>query len=217
MSKPNRTASGSTEVRCIAKGLRVERRAEGGGAAPVFVGHAAVFDAETVIYESEFYRWTEVVRRGAFRNALAEAQDVRALFNHDANYVIGRTASGTLSLAEDAAGLLATFTPPDIQWARDLMVSVERGDVTGMSFGFRVRPGGERSVFTRQGSQEREFRELLDLDLSDVSIVTYPAYDATSVAIRSRAEAREVEAREARRIMAASVAARIRLAEVLAK
>ena len=57
---------------------------------------------------------------GAFRRALAADPDVRALFNHDSNYVLGRTTNGTLRLAEDPRGLVAEFDAPDTQYARDL-------------------------------------------------------------------------------------------------
>lgn len=214
MSKPTGPALASAERRIAVTGLRLERRAE--GSAPVIVGHAAVFDSWTVLWESRYWTWREVVRPGAFRDALAERQDVRALINHDANLVLGRSTSGTLELSEDSTGLAVLIHPPDVGYARDLATLLERGDVSGMSFGFRVRPNGERSTITSQGDRELEDRELLSLDLTDVSVVTYPAYDATDVSVRSRAEARDRE-RARPRHLAAQARARIRLAEALAK
>jgi uncharacterized protein len=184
--------------------LKVERRAE--GEAPRIVGHASVFNEWTTLYEGRYWVYREIVRPGAFRNAIAEKQDVRGLFNHDSNFVLGRTKSGTLELEEDGSGLVARITPPDTQTIRDLVLApIERGDVTGMSFAFIVRRGdkpvvrteladgstvvasaGERITIRYEGDTRLEDRELIDLDLYDVSPVTYPAYDGTDVAMRSR-------------------------------
>lgn len=169
--------------------LAVERRAEGDP--PRITGHAAVFDQWTTLYAGTYWTWREVVRPGAFRSALGEKQDVRALINHDKNLILGRSTSGTLVLSEDATGLLCEIDPPDTQAARDLMTLIQRGDISGMSFAFRVRPDGDRTVCTIQGEMETEDRELLDVDLVDVSIVTNPAYPQTDVAIRSMIELRD--------------------------
>lgn len=192
----------------LAADLRTEVR-EGEGQRRRIVGHAAVFDIWTTLYEGRYYLWKEVVRPGAFANALGERQDVRALWNHDANIVLGRTESGTLALSEDGVGLLMSLEPPDTQYIRDLVLSpIERRDVSQMSFAFTIRRGkatiteieagktitdngGERVTLTRDGDRYIEERELLDLNLLDVSPVTYPAYETTDVALRGRAERRE--------------------------
>ncbi len=140
-------------------------------------GYAAVFNSRSV----KLWDFYEVIKPGAFKRALANGADVRALLNHDANFVFGRTKSGTLALAEDETGLRADITPPDAQWARDQMESVKRGDVDQMSFAFRVMPGGD----TWQMDGNDLVRELTDVELFDVSVVTYPAYPETTVAVRS--------------------------------
>ena len=142
------------------------------------VGYAAVFDSPI----SESFPWVEVVRPGAFARALAERQDARSLFNHDANYVLGRVSAGTVTFVEDERGLRFDAVPPDTQWARDLLVSIRRGDVTGASFGFRAV--GEKWVTMPDKSQKRE---LLDVDLYDGGPVTFPAYNETSVSVRQKA------------------------------
>jgi HK97 family phage prohead protease len=204
------------ERRYFTPGIRVEKRAEVGGLAPppMIVGHAAVFDQWTVLYDSPYWTWREIVRPGAYKNAIAEKQDVRSLFNHDANYVLGRTTSGTLRISEDAAGLYTETDPPDTQIARDLVVSIQRGDVTGMSIAFCVRSGselvttetdgkrviedsGQRVTIWREGDKMIEEREILDADLFDISPVTYPAFPQTDVSIRSFGERREQEIRKA--------------------
>jgi HK97 family phage prohead protease len=139
------------------------------------VGYAAVFDSD-----ADLGFFEERIAFGAFSRAIDEDQDVRALWNHDANYVLGRTKSKTLTMAEDKVGLRIEIDPPDTQTARDFVESIRRGDVDQMSFAFRAV---KESWTEREG--ELPLRELHDVDLFDVSPVTYPAYEATSVGVRS--------------------------------
>lgn len=150
-----------------------EIRANGDG--DTIAGHAAVFDVETDI---GYFR--EIVRPGAFKRALEEQHDVRALFNHDEDLVLGRTRNGTLRLSEDSHGLSVEIDPPNTQSARDVVELIRRGDVTNMSYAFVVT---EERWVERKG--EAPLREVLDLDLYDVSVVTYPAEKTTSVGLRS--------------------------------
>src|SRR4051812_35078094 len=101
------------ERRVLALADDLEVRAEGEARRQRIIGHAAVFDRWTTLYEGESLVWREIVRPGAFREAITVRQDVAALFNHDSNYVLGRTTSGTLTLTEDATGLLTDTDPPD--------------------------------------------------------------------------------------------------------
>ena len=105
--------------------------------------------------------------------------DVRALWNHDPNHVLGRTKNGSLSLVEDAVGLAVSIRPPETQMARDALVLIERGDVSQMSFGFRTL--SDRWHLEKG----EEIRELVEVKLFDVSPVTFPAYPQTDVALRS--------------------------------
>jgi HK97 family phage prohead protease len=145
------------------------RAADAGGA---LTGYAAVFNSETVI--AGLFR--EVIKPGAFADAVSR-DDVRALYNHDPNFVLGRTTSGTLTLSEDETGLRYDVVPPDTTWANDLMVSVKRGDVSQSSFAFQVT---EQRWIDASKRGELPTREILKVALFDVSPVTYPAYDATS-------------------------------------
>lgn len=144
------------------------------GEKPRIVGYAAVFDTPS----EPLGGFREIIRRGAFSRAIREG-DVRALWNHDPRYVLGRTKSGTLFLREDIHGLRVEIDPPDTQWARDFMESIRRGDVDQMSFAFRALQ--DRWLTDDSGA----VRELLEVDLYDVSPVTFPAYPTTAVAVRS--------------------------------
>jgi HK97 family phage prohead protease len=164
-------------------GPMVERRTfevrqfgiEQDGDAPArMVGYAAVFDSNS----QDLGGFEERIAPGAFAEAI-DRDDVRALFNHDSNYVLGRNRSGTLRMTEDDHGLRVEIDPPDAQWAKDLMVSMGRGDIDQMSFGFRVK---EDQWEKRDG---KNIRTLKSVELYDVSPVTYPAYLDTSIAVRS--------------------------------
>jgi HK97 family phage prohead protease len=143
-----------------------------------FEGYAAVFNE----YSEDLGGFREIILPGAFKDALGG--DVRCLMNHDPNYVLGRPKSGTLQLDEDERGLHFIVTAPDAAWARDLYLSVERGDIDQCSFAFSVNEGGEVWRKTDGGAE----RVLVSLSLYDVSIVTYPAYPGTQAKVRSAEE-----------------------------
>jgi HK97 family phage prohead protease len=143
-------------------------------------GYAAVFNKDS----EEMFGFRERIKPGAFASAIARPDDVRALINHDPNLVIGRNTAGTLKLSEDDRGLFFSCELPDTQAARDLAVSMGRGDISQCSFGFRCV--GEEWEFNTSGP---DIRTLTDVELFDVSPVTYPAYPDTSVAVRSREQA----------------------------
>lgn len=148
-------------------------------------GHASVFDQWTTLYTSPSAEIREVIRPGAFAHAITSGQDVRALVNHDPSLILGRTRAGTLSLSEDARGLLCDISPPDTQAARDVMANVEAGNVTQMSFAFLPRDGGETITTRTEAGRTIQEVEITDCDLYDVSIVTYPAYESSDVQARS--------------------------------
>lgn len=138
-------------------------------------GYAAVFNQPSELLYGSF---REVIRPGAFNSSLQN--DIRALWNHDTAYVLGRNKSGTLAIREDERGLRVDITPPETQWARDLMVSIKRGDISQMSFGFNVKKDSW-SATQEDGTQ---MRTLEDVNLHEVSVVTFPAYPQTAVAVR---------------------------------
>jgi len=135
------------------------------------VGHAAVFDK----LSEDLGGWRERIAKGAFAGVLGD--DVRALWNHDPNHLLARTAAGTLRLSEDDAGLAMDLDPPDTTTGRDLLVLVDRGDVREMSFGFQV---GDDEWITEGDQTTRVITRVARL--WDVSPVTYPAYPDTDIA-----------------------------------
>jgi HK97 family phage prohead protease len=154
-------------------------RAAKSGDKPAIEGYAAVFNQLSV----PLWGFRERIMPGAFARALREDQDVRALMNHDPNLVLGRSKSGTLQMREDSKGLFFSCTLPDTQAARDLHALVSRGDIDQCSFGFTVTKQTWIDEKNADGTMQ-SIRELNDLDLFDVSAVTYPAYPQTSVDAR---------------------------------
>lgn len=165
------------EVRAFSiERVTIERRADDDGLR--LSGYAAVFDRE-----ADIGGWfTEVIRHGAFRRAIAEGQDVALLFNHDPSTVMARTTNGTLRLREDDTGLFfeAELDPRDSD-AQRVVAKVERGNVSQGSLAFEAT--SERWLYDER---EIPLREILDTDLYDVSPVTYPAYSETQVHARGR-------------------------------
>jgi HK97 family phage prohead protease len=163
-----RRIAGSIEV--------VESRKNGKKQPSKLVGYAALFNKPTELFPGLIER----IAPGAFTRTLAEGADVRALVDHDPSKIIGRTKSGTLALQENRRGLKVAIDAADTQAGRDILKSVDRGDVDQMSFGFRV---------VKESWEEKKdgsvIRTLEDVDLFDVSAVTFPAYADTTIAARS--------------------------------
>jgi HK97 family phage prohead protease len=164
--------SSSKEFRGSATGLCVETRAEQGD---VITGYAAVYNSDSV----DLGFFTEVIRPGAFSRAVKDGQDVRALLDHNTGKIIGRTKAGNLTLQEDEQGLRVTLHPIDTEDGRTALAWVRSGVVDGFSFGFET-------VADKWGTKEgRAYRELLDVNLFEVSLVAFPAYPGTSASVRA--------------------------------
>lgn len=140
------------------------------------VGYAAVFERLANI--GGWFQ--EQIAPGAFTDAIKG--DVRALVNHDAGRVIGRTKSGTLRLSEDGVGLRVEIDVPDTTDGNDIWELVERQDVSGMSFGFIVT----KELWDETG--DVPVRTIQALELMEVSAVAWPAYDDTTIGVRSLEE-----------------------------
>lgn len=166
--------------------LKIERRKDG---TAVVEGHAAVFNEMS----ENLGGFREIIHEGAFDEVLAD--DVRALFNHDSNLILGRSPK-TLNLSVDARGLVFKYESPDTSYARDLLISLERGDVSQSSFGFRVAnvEGAEWVEDDETGALTRHIKKISRL--FDVSPVTFPAYPQTDVAKRSMDQWKEDHKKE---------------------
>jgi len=157
----------------------LELRARG-GKTPRLEGYAAVFDSPS----EDLGGFIEYVRPGAFKRSLqSNRADPMALVHHLPHLVLGRRSAGTLRLSEDSKGLQFEVDLPDTGTARDLLVSVERGDIRGASFAFTIAPQGDR--WNVQG--DLVTRDLLDVDLHEITITPTPAYPDTEVARRALA------------------------------
>ncbi len=185
------TATNKIERRFAPGVMAVERREDG---SVRLRGHAAVWHKRSEAGSQYDMGWNilERIAKGAFSRVIADAQDVRGLFNHDANMILGRTSAGTLTLKEDARGLLYEIDLPDTTVARDLAASIERGDITGSSFSFRV------GVEEWKHEKDCDIRTIQEIEsLYDVGPVTFPAYTATDTGLRAAGNVDEVlEARD---------------------
>src|ERR1017187_4315803 len=122
---------------------------------------------------------------GGFRerilpDAIQFADDLAADFNHNPDYILGRVRAGTMKVSTDARGVYMDVNPPDTTWARDLKVSIKRGDIDKGSFGFRVLPGGQQ-ITEENGEQVRTLSKIL---VRRLSVVSDPAYTKTSIEVR---------------------------------
>lgn len=157
----------------------VELRATGDSGQTIG-GYAAIFGETADI--GGFFR--ENIARGAFADSIAK-DDVRAYFDHDRGRVLGRSSAGTLRLKEDDKGLAVEIDLPDTNDGRDVATLIQRGDVSGMSFGFSVtHDEWDETV-------DPPTRTIHAAELREVSVVSEPAYEGTSIALRSLDDARK--------------------------
>jgi HK97 family phage prohead protease len=139
-------------------------------------GYAAVFNSESV----DLGGFTEILAPGCFSVTLVQNPDVLMLRDHDSSILLGRTKSGTLTLTEDAIGLRFECKLPNTTQAADLIASIERGDLDGCSFGFACL----RDEWT-SSSEGRVVRTVLEAELYEISAVSFPAYPASTVSVRT--------------------------------
>jgi HK97 family phage prohead protease len=162
------------ERRWIDGALEVRAEGEGGGTPRRLVGYASVFG----VLSQVIWGFRERVAPGAFAETLQD--DIRALWNHDTAYVLGRTTAGTLKVGEDKHGLWVEITPPETPLVESFLASVERGDVSQMSIGFRALEDE-----WDEDEDGQLIRTVTKIKLYEVSPVTFPAFTETEVSTRS--------------------------------
>jgi HK97 family phage prohead protease len=168
------------ESRCLKSEVRAEKREN----STVVRGYAAKFNS----LSENLGGFREIIAPGAFDAVLKD--DVRALINHDSSLILGRTTAETLRIGVDETGLWYEYDSPDTTYARDLLVSMERGDVDQSSFQFGVEKDEWRD--SGEGYLKRTITKVSRL--LDVSPVTYPAYKSTTVSKRALDEVEKMNA-----------------------
>lgn len=156
-----------------------EVRAESKDSEPThIIGYGSVFNTRSQL----MWGFREIIMPGAFDDVLDD--DVRGLFNHDPNFILGRSKAGTLSLSVDDKGLRYDIIAPDTPTIRDLVIApLQRGDITQSSFAFNVARNGDEWYEDDEGVVIREIHKISRL--YDVSPVTYPAYQEANSTARS--------------------------------
>ena len=151
----------------------------------VIEGYFVVFNSETELFPGAY----EEIAPEAFDKTLSN--DIRALINHDTNLVLGRNKAGTLELKVDSRGLWGSIKINENDTdAMNLYERVKRGDVDQCSFGFNIIR--EDTEFRDDGTVKWIIREV---DLHEVSVVTFPAYESTGVQARMK-EKEQIEQRK---------------------
>lgn len=207
MSK--RTLPAGYESRVVHAKVELRAKDEGG---PRIEGHAALFDSMS----DDLGGFREKISPGAFKDAIP-VSDIRSLFNHDTNFVLGRTKSGTLKVEEDERGLHTVTDAPDNDTIRHIVLDpIARGDVDQMSFAFRIHPEGDTYEDTADGI----VRTILPggvAELYDISPVTFPAYPDTEVGVRARFVDTTIAEKRMRQVAEDSSAVAFALAEYEAR
>lgn len=177
----------SIEIRCC--GEKVVARGPG------MTGYAARYNVRSMPIGGDFI---EVIKPGAFERTLRESPDIRGLLQHDPSQLFGRTKSGTLQLRSDEQGLAFEVAElPKTGCGPVIAEGLARGDLDGMSFGFRVPEGGDVWSVEPGGAM---VRTLLSPDLLEISLTAFPAYPDTSVALRSLKAWHDKEKRRGRSV-----------------
>lgn len=155
------------------------RAASGGGEGDIrtLEGYASVTEVSYDMWDW-YGPYTEVISRGAFAKTLAEGADVAYLLNHG-GMTLARTKSGTLDLVEDETGLFTVArVDTRVSVVRDMVVQIERGDLSEMSFAFMIIRGKWSPDYSEYRIDE------VSLQKGDVSVVNYGASPTTSVGLR---------------------------------
>jgi HK97 family phage prohead protease len=179
MPTPTKPTSDEREFRALTDGLEI-RAGEGSAEGRTAAGYAVLYDQEAGVYDL----WIETIAPGAFDKSLQE-RDVLAVHSHDTGRVVGRKNAGTLTLRSDTKGIAFENPLPDTTDGRDLAVQIDRGDISGMSFGFRA---------TKQewdDAADPPRRRILEGELYEITYTPMPVWKQTEVGLRSLEGARQ--------------------------
>lgn len=179
MPTPTKPKIDEREVRALTEGLEI-RSIDGATATRTAAGYAVLYNQEANVHDL----WIETIAPGAFDKSLQQ-RDVLAIHSHDTGRVLGRKNAGTLTLRSDSRGIAFENPLPDTTDGRDLAVQIERGDIPGMSFGFRA---------TKQewdDSVEPPRRTILEGELYEITYTPVPVWNQTEVGLRSLEGARQ--------------------------
>ncbi len=177
-NKDKQNKSEGPERRYITEPVKVAKRGDGDNEMNIIEGYAFKFNKVTTI--GGWFR--EEILPGAADDVMND--DIRCLFNHNPSLILARSVNGigTLTLSVDNVGFKYSFKTPDRSYARDLENAISSGDVDGSSFSFRAK----EVIWISGGDNELDLRQIKKFEvIEDVSPVTYPAYDDTTVAKRS--------------------------------
>jgi HK97 family phage prohead protease len=175
LSIPKKKEAGSMKE---TRSAEIRAAAPAGTSDLIITGQPIIFDKPTII-NSPAGQYTEIIRCGALDGA--DMSDCRLLYNHLADRVPLARTPATMQLTVSPAGLDMAAQLPDTPEARSVHTAVVRGDLSGMSFAFKVPPGGDR--------WNGRTREILKIEkIYEVSVVPFPAYPETSVEARSALE-----------------------------
>ncbi len=173
---------------------QVEVRSDEDGNKKGLSGYAAKFNEESQPLRDWWGdSFVEVISPGAFKNSL-ETNTIKALYNHNPDHVLGSTKPGTLKIEEDNVGLRFDLDLPDTNMANDLYEGVKRGDIDGVSFGFRVKEDKWTEVKLDDGY--KTIRTLREIELIEISPTPFPAYEQTEVDCRSLEKLKENKGKE---------------------
>ena len=181
MAKEMTQTKKSPERRFVAQDsseIRLDKR--DGDELPEIVGLGVVYYDGTP--RTEYELWEGVVERimpGAATSVIDRGDDVRGLFNHSPDNLLGRRSAGTLRLKETKQGMNYYIPPGKTTIARDVVEHIERGDLTGSSFAFNVLGENWRK------EDGIEVREITDVEMFDIGPVSFPAYEASTTGVRS--------------------------------
>ena len=166
--------SSDIETRHVEAELRIASR----DGARVITGYPIMFN----VLSLNLGGFREIIKPEAIQRTLDENIDLRALFDHDTGKLLGRKSAGTLRVKAEAKGLYMEIDPPNTTAGRDTVESIQRGDLSGASFAFRVMPDGDDWEMI----DEMPVRTVLDMRVLEVSPVTFPAYPQTEVEVGTR-------------------------------